>query len=71
MFGVQKQHFQALRNRGMILPSDSELRDNPLAALHFCRMNEELQRQEVLASIPPSSRPDPAPEQSPATNQAA
>ncbi len=57
----------------MILPCDRELRDNPLAALHFCRMNEELIRQDVLASIPPSSRPgpDPAPEQSPASQQAA
>ena len=57
----------------MILPGDRELRDNPLAALHFCRMNEELIRQEVLASIPPSSRPGPNPalEQSPASQQAA
>ena len=72
-FEVQKQHFQALRNRGMILPCDRELRDNPLAALHFCRMNEELIRQDVLASIPPSPKPgpDPAPEQSTASEQAA
>ncbi len=57
----------------MILPCDRELRDNPLAALHFCRMNEELLRQDVLASIPPSPQPgpDPAPEQSPASKQAA
>ncbi len=73
MFEVQKQHFQELRNRGMILPCDRELRDSPLAALHFCRMNEELIRQDVLASIPPSPQPgpDPAPEQSPASQQAA
>ncbi len=72
-FEVQKKHFQALRNRGMILPCDRELRDNPLAALHFCRMNEELIRQDVLASIPPSPNPgpDPAQEQSPASQQAA
>ena len=57
----------------MILPCDRELRDNPLAALHFCRMNEELIRQDVLASIEPSSNPgpDPAPEQSTAAKQAA
>ncbi len=68
-FEVQKQHFQALRNRGMILPCDRELRDNPLAALHFCRMNEELVRQDVLASIPRPG-PDPATEESPAAKQA-
>jgi hypothetical protein len=67
-FEVQKQHFQSLRNGGMVLPSDSELRDNPLAALHFCQIAEQMLREEALAGNPPPPQavshqaPDPQPQ---------
>ena len=48
-FDVQKQHFHLLRSRGWMLPCDAELRENSLAALHFCREAERLIHKETLA----------------------
>jgi hypothetical protein len=54
---VQKKRFQSLRNRGILLPSDGELRDNPLAALHFWRMAEEILGKQAPDSIAPKPQP--------------
>lgn len=72
-FEVQKQHFQLLRSRGQLLPSDPELRDNPLAALHFCQAAEQILRQEALAGNPPPPQAvsQPAPDQQEQPKQAA
>ena len=72
-FEVQNKHFLLLRSRGHLLPSDPELRDNPLAALHFVRQAEQLLRQEALASIQPSPQParEPAPDRQDQPKQAA
>jgi hypothetical protein len=48
-FDVQKKHFHLLRSRGWILPCDAELRENTLAALHFCREAERVIHKETLA----------------------
>lgn len=72
-FDVQKQHFHILRNRGHLLPCDAELRDNPLAALHFVRMSEEVIREETRAEIAKQAKPaaEPAPAPPPQPSQAA
>jgi hypothetical protein len=60
-FEVQKQLFQLLRNHGHLLPCDAELRESPLAALHFCRMAQQIIREETLAETAASANPGPAP----------
>jgi hypothetical protein len=64
-FEVQKRLFQLLRNHGHLLPCDAELRDSPLAALHFCRIAEQIIREEALAeaAAPAKHSPEPAPPQ--------
>jgi hypothetical protein len=64
-FEVQKKLFQLLRNHGHLLPCDGELRESPLAALHFCRIAEQIIREETLAeaAAPANPGPEPAPPQ--------
>jgi hypothetical protein len=61
LFEVQKDYFQFLRNRGIILPCDAELRQSPLAALHFCRTAEQIQRKELLDEIARDAKKAPEP----------
>jgi hypothetical protein len=60
-FEVQKRFFQLLRNHGHLLPCDAELRDSPLAALHFCRIAEQIIREEALAEAAAPAKPAPKP----------
>lgn len=53
-FEEQKHYFQELRSRGMVLPCDAELRDNPLAALHLVRQAQEILREGARAAISPT-----------------
>ena len=63
---TQKQHFKALRKRGVALPSDEELRDNPFAALYFCQTAEWFSRKDAEAAPRPKT-PQPAQGEKPAT----
>ena len=47
---TQKQHFKALRKRGVALPSDEKLRDDPYAALYFCQSAEWFSRKDAEAA---------------------
>ena len=51
-FKVQKLHFQYLRRKGQLLPCDAELRENSLAALHFVKMSEKMQREQTQKDYP-------------------
>lgn len=51
----QKQQFKSLRKRGISLPSDDELRQNPFAALYFCQTAEWFLRKDAEAQ--PASQP--------------
>jgi len=64
-FDEQKKHFHILRNRGHLLPCDAELRDNPLAALHFVRLAQEIIQQETRAEIAKQAKPAPSPAPAP------
>jgi hypothetical protein len=62
---VQRQLFQMLRQRNIPLPGNGELRDNPIASLHYVRMAQELLRKEAMEKAFPSDPrpPQPAPDQ--------
>jgi hypothetical protein len=51
-FKVQKLHFQYLRRKGQLLPCDAELRENSLAALHFVKLSEQMQREQAQKDYP-------------------
>ena len=60
-FKVQKMHFQYLRRKGQLLPCDAELRENSLAALHFVKLSEKLQREQAQIDYPADTYFDPKP----------
>ncbi|MGH9592600.1 MAG: hypothetical protein ACRD5L_05875, partial [Bryobacteraceae bacterium] len=51
IFDTQKVFFRELRDRGVAVPDDRVLRDDPLTSLYFCQMAYKIRRDEARAAI--------------------
>ncbi|MGH7174789.1 MAG: hypothetical protein ACREGR_00320, partial [Minisyncoccia bacterium] len=49
LFDTQKVFFRELRDRGVAVPDDRVLRDDPLTSLYFCQMAYKIRRDEARA----------------------